>query len=372
MERTVNQFQIQAVNRKIDLKLDIVKPNPQPPNGGTDKDMEAGFGSELFLVVGDDLKLGQVMRNLISNALKFTPIDGTIQVTAAFVPEGLPEVEARPLNDEDSLSGSHQRAGSVQIMVKDSGIGLSSDQLQQLFTEGVQFDANRLQHGGGSGLGLAIAKGIVEQHRGTIRAESEGNGRGTTFIIELPLYEFSASEIDLDDDSFKLCSEQTDNTAAETEAPEEAKKVKQQRRILVAEDSPSSLKMLMRLLERAGHICAPAENGRQAVDAIKADLLAMQANPDHEPFDTVLMDHEMPLIKGPEATKMIRAMGYPGTIIGVTGNVLPEDIEFFKAHGADEVLPKPISLAKISAFWERQERGENTIGSSKRLSVHRK
>jgi len=109
--------------------------------------------------------------------------------------------------------------------------------------------------------------------------------------------------------------------------------------------------MLVRLLERAGHACAPATNGEVAVEAITADLRASAANPDHVPFDTILMDFEMPILTGPEATKKIRKMGFKGTIMGVTGNVLSEDVQFFKDHGADEVLAKPISLDEIKAHW---------------------
>jgi CheY-like chemotaxis protein len=115
---------------------------------------------------------------------------------------------------------------------------------------------------------------------------------------------------------------------------------------LVVEDSDSSRKMLVRLFERAGHTCVMAVNGQDAVHAMTTDLAATEENPSHVPFNTVLMDFEMP-----------RAMGYKATILGVTGNVLSEDVDYFMAHGADAVLPKPISLKLLKDYWgEKQDK----------------
>lgn len=354
VEKTVNQFGIQAVNRKVELKLDMVR-----PAGETIADEENAESADPYNVVGDSIRLSQVLRNVISNALKFTPEDGLIQVTARYNPNGLPD--AAPMLLEDEAVPSHDRAGSISISVKDSGVGLSRDQLSRLFSEGVQFDANRLQHGGGSGLGLNIAKGLVEQHSGVIFADSEGLGHGTTFTVELPLYEFTEQELkDLEDDKDSETEPTTANssTASRVDAAGQvtaaAPKI---RRVLVAEDSASSRKMLMRLLERVGHTCVPAGNGKEAVDEIKKDMQAQSYDPGHVPIDSVLMDYEMPLLRGPDATQRIRALGYKGIILGVTGNVLSEDVEFFMQHGANEVMPKPVSLKKIQKYWKDHENG---------------
>jgi signal transduction histidine kinase/CheY-like chemotaxis protein len=334
----VSHFQIQAVNKNVELKLDIGKPKPRDSS-----DVESGepdYSSRLN-VLGDDVRLGQVIRNVVSNALKFTPPDGTIEVITSHVENGLPDAE--PLrNDDGELECAYPRAGSIQIRVRDEGVGLDKDQLDELYTEGVQFNANKLQHGGGSGLGLVIAKGVVEQHGGTITAESAGHGKGSTFIVELPLYEYPTEE----------AKQQENEKEKEKESTALQDSVFQRRRLLVVEDADSSRKMLVRLLERAGHTCGMAVNGEDAVHAMTTDLAATEANPSHVPFDTVLMDFEMPLLNGPEATKRIREMGCKATILGVTGNVLSEDIDYFMAHGADEVLPKPISMKLLKAYWD--------------------
>jgi CheY-like chemotaxis protein len=303
--------------------------------------------------VGDDVRLSQVIRNLISNALKFTPPDGTIEVTASHVKNGLPK--AQPLIVEGEMACTHPRAGSFRLSVKDSGVGLSEEQLQLLFTEGVQFDANKLQHGGGSGLGLCIAKGIVDQHNGSIWVESEGHGHGTAFVIELPLYEFPIEESKLKGD--KSTASKTDTTTSSQDEHVGWRP----RRILVAEDSVSSRKMLIRLLDRAGHTCIAAANGKEAVLTVTADMAEAEENPNHVPVDTILMDFEMPLLTGPEATKEIRQMGFKGTILGVTGNVLSEDVDFFKEQGADDVLGKPISMDRLNDCWEKHQKRRGRI-----------
>eukprot|EP00980_Cylindrotheca_fusiformis_P030106 scaffold24377_cov132-Cylindrotheca_fusiformis.AAC.4 len=352
--KTVNQFGIQAANRKLELKLNIER-----PSGLTIPDVEEGESHDPYNVIGDSIRLSQVIRNLISNALKFAPENSTIRVSATYLPNGLPN--AKPMLLGDEATPSHERAGSLQLCVKDKGVGMSKEQLERLFSEGVQFDANRLQHGGGSGLGLNIAKGLVEQHSGTIKADSPGLGLGTTFTVELPLYEFQEEELKkaIDDRDSTTAPSSSNATRIDFSGEVESNKP-MTRRVLVAEDSASSRKMLIRLLERAGHTCVPASNGREAVDIMKEDLLAIQANANHVPIDTVLMDFEMPLLRGPDATKRIRTLNYKGIILGITGNVQSEDVEYFMKHGADEVFPKPVSLKEIQRFWRGYEKFTST------------
>ena len=147
-----------------------------------------------------------------------------------------------------------------------------------LFGEGVQFDANKLQHGRGSGLGLNIAKGIVEQHSGTISAYSQGHGYGTTLTIELPLFVFeSGDDTTAHDDTCntKEIARADIRTIPDQAAPpitQTSNHYVTSRKILVVEDSDSSRKMLIRLLERTGHSCIAASNGQQAIDEVKTDM----------------------------------------------------------------------------------------------------
>jgi signal transduction histidine kinase/CheY-like chemotaxis protein len=371
--KTVQQFQIQAINRRVDMRFELVGKDTQEIVSTYDVEGAAypKHTKDGKRVVGDAVRLGQVLRNIISNALKFTPAEGSVIVMAEYIKKGLSH--AKPVMDGEYIACNHPRAGSVRITVTDSGVGLTAEQLSQLFAEGVQFDANKLQHGGGSGLGLNIAKGIVEQHQGVIHAESQGANTGTTFVIELPLYDFPSDEVtsEFSDES------KGSNDCAPTEATSDVSDSQNHDttgpiKILVAEDSTSSRKMLIRLLERSGYECVPAANGQEAVDVIQKDLAAYDKDPTtHQMIDTVLMDFEMPLVTGPEATKKIRRMGYKGLVIGVTGNVLDEDIEFFMQRGADDVMPKPVSLKGLKSVWSKLAAASEGTGMKKSPSAQR-
>ncbi|GAX27936.1 hypothetical protein FisN_21Hh286 [Fistulifera solaris] len=336
VHRTSSQFQIHANNKHV--TMDLVFPQVSldtMDQGRVIKEFEH------LLVIGDDMKLSQCLRNLISNALKFTPESGIVTIETSYMPNGLPNVQST----EYCFKGDvFPRSGSVRISVKDTGPGMSSEQQEQLFQEFVQFDPNKLQAGGGSGLGLCIAKEIIEQHKGSILATSEGLGKGSTFIIELPLYSFP---IYREDSSCR----QSNQTSVSEEISDLIANF--HHHILVVDDVLSNRKFLAKLLERAGHTVQVAKNGQEAIDAVKDDLEKLQSER-HVPFDTILLDSEMPVLCGPEAAKSIRELRHPATIVGCTGNVLPEDVAYFKSCGAATVLPKPIKISMLESFWREQ------------------
>ena len=175
--------------------------------------MESGVVSRLdelptrirdLRVLGDTPKIRQVLRNLISNAIKFTPEDGSITLTVSYSAKEMAKkkVKYRRLSvfmEKFTLnSGEEMQAiptGYFQLNVRDSGVGMSEDQISRLFGEGVQFNANDLQSGKGSGLGLFIARNLVLQHKGDLSASSEGIGNGAVFKLQLPLYQWNVTSI---------------------------------------------------------------------------------------------------------------------------------------------------------------------------------
>jgi CheY-like chemotaxis protein len=239
------------------------------------------------------------------------------------------------LKNRDDVT--YPSSGYMSVAVTDTGAGMSKVQLSKLFRDGVQFNVNELQAGQGSGLGLYIAKGIVEQHDGTVVASSEGLGCGTTFTMILPLFQ-------VPDDKPKpnlARSELSDDTGRRTSRRNHSTYL----RILVVDDSGTNRKLLKRLLHNHGHTVSDAENGQEAVEVMD------QARNNGQPFDCILLDYEMPVMNGPDACREMRALGCDSFIVGVTGNVMAEDVALFKECGANGVLPKPFKLTELDQLW---------------------
>ena len=229
------------------------------------------------------------------------------------------------------------RAGSIAVMVRDSGVGLSESQLAEICTEGTQFNANLLQAGQGSGLGLYISKGLAQQHGGDLTVTSEGLGKGANFCLELPLYRLSLPQTPPPTHlHLNPLQEQKDGKG---DFSSQIQHVMHTQRILVVDDAVSNRKLLMRLLKARGFLCEQAEDGQQALDVYRA----LRDRGEH--VDTVVMDYEMPVMDGPTATRTLRQqLGCTCLIVGVTGNLLPDDVDHFKRQGADAVLGKPLNV----------------------------
>ena len=267
----VKPFFVQA--RQAEVKL-LLKMLPFTQDGASQEQEDE---ARHLLTIGDSVKLGQVVRNLVSNAVKFTPKGGTITVTAEWHQDGLPEVQF----DESDLP----RAGSLVVEVVDSGAGLSAENQQKLFMEGVQFNANALQAGGGSGLGLYIAKGVVNLHAGTLTAHSEGEGHGTTFQLELPLLR-SDELVGQDEESQ---GEMRSNTTVPLRQVEASASV---RTVLVVDDSAPSRKVVCRLLANAGYECHQVTDGLHCLELMEK---LMAGEGERSGVDLILMDFEMPV-----------------------------------------------------------------------------
>lgn len=186
----------------------------------------------------------------------------------------------------------------------------------------------------GSGLGLYVTKGLIEQHQGSLSAYSEGLGKGTTFTVELPFFTRLTS---------KEAYFQEDRREISISEIEEAKEGRPKSlRILVVDDAAMNRKLLSRLLEKSGHVCEQAADGDEACRIVKES---------EEIFDTILMDKEMPSCDGPTAVKRLRSMGCDCLIIGLTGSVLPEDVDIFTQSGTDHILAKPFKQEELESLW---------------------
>jgi CheY-like chemotaxis protein len=227
-----------------------------------------------------------------------------------------------------------EKTGSVQVEVIDTGTGTSQEQLARLFRDGIQFNVNDLQAGNGSGLGLYISKGLAEQHGGTLDVSSKGLGFGTTFTLTLPLYYVPNSA-----EQVMAMEEGHNEESAAALSPVVAPPL----RMLVVDDVSTNRKLLARLCTKHVHSVTQAADGQEALDQV---ALAMERG--GTLFDTILMDYEMPVMNGPTATREIRALGCDAFIVGITGNLFAEDVNFFKSCGANAVLPKPFDFEELA------------------------
>lgn len=244
------------------------------------------------------------------------------------------------------------KTGSIRICVKDSGYGISADDLQKLFKEGLQFRANQLQAGGGSGLGLWIAKGITELHRGTLVATSAGEGKGTTFLLELPVGNVHLAKKASARISAKNVNSviPENNTHAVVDVEVNGAKSDHTLNVvnlLCVDDSAPSRKLMVKMLQRRGYTCYQACDGIDCLEKVK--LLTDEGIA----IDAVLMDYEMPNLNGPDATRELIKRGCNSVVIGITGNVLPEDIKTFVDSGAYDVLGKPLIIEQLERLFSR-------------------
>ena len=253
---------------------------------------------------GDPGRLRQVLGNLLSNALKFTPRGGRIRVTA------------------DQLT-AHGAEPQLRLQVQDSGVGISPQQQTTIFDAFTQADASTARRYGGSGLGLAICSRLVRLMGGRLDLQS-ALGQGSTFTVTLPLGDSVADTGPLS-------------------APAELHEVAQAGSrfaglcVLVAEDHPVNELLMTQLLKRLDCTVRLARDGQQAVEQWARGGV-----------DLVLMDVQMPGSNGLEATRQIRdqeiRQGLPHTpIVAVTANAMNGDRETCLAAGMDGYTPKPVS-----------------------------
>ncbi|MFA9186627.1 ATP-binding protein [Flavobacterium sp. FBOR7N2.3] len=277
-------FAIKAQQKEIDFKISIDKELPTVLNG-------------------DSVRITQILFNLISNSIKFTPAKGKIRLKIKFQDE------------EDDFY-------IVKITVRDSGIGIPADKLPKIFVPFAQ-----LEDVSGTGLGLTIIKKIVDIMKGDIQVKSE-EGVGTKFSVVLPFpkndYYFSVSKSLLD---------------KEQNTPDPVNKDRRIR-VLLAEDNRINQILVQKVLSKFDMDCVAVANGKLAVDAVV-----------QEDFDLVLMDLMMPVMNGYEATSAIRSLRNHAKknipIIALSAVVTASVTDACKAVGVDQYISKPFDSDEL-------------------------
>ncbi|MFI5346371.1 MAG: response regulator [Elusimicrobiota bacterium] len=267
---------------------------------------DAGEASSWELL-GDPTRLRQVLLNLLANAVKFTA-QGEVAAEVAVLSRSEGSVE-------------------LEFSVRDTGIGIGSDQGGRLFTPFTQGDGSTTRRYGGTGLGLAISKSLVELMGGTMGFDSD-LGKGARFW-------------------FRLRFDRADSAAPVADAPAPSGR-RDRLRVLVVEDNPLNRRLLEKQLERLGCPCESAGDGRSALDLLR-----------RENFGLILLDCQMPGLDGFATAAEIRKMEAGKSrvpIIAITANATDEDRRRCFDAGMDDFVPKPVTLEPLSAALNRWDR----------------
>ncbi len=255
------------------------------------------------MVLGDELRLQQILSKLVSNAIKFTE-KGRVEVHASL------------------------HAGKLHVRVRDTGVGMSPEQLETVQAAFQQADSGNTRRFGGLGLGITIAQQLVALMRGEFSIEST-LGQGTTVCVALPLTPAVADT--------EPPVRPTQPTEPQPPAP-----ALPPLNILIVDDVPLNLKILGKLLMSAGHRVSAVTSGKAAISAFLKS-----------PFDVILMDIQMPEMTGLEATKAIRQLENdhqrPRTpVIAVTASTLIETQDAAELAGMDGFVGKPVMLSTLT------------------------
>lgn len=278
---------------------------------------------DVHRVIGDEMRLSQVIINFISNANKFTPAGGTVSVTF------------RQMNRLDGMV-------HLMIRVRDTGKGIKEDFISKIFRPFEQEDASTAHNYGGSGLGMAIADSMIKLMNGEILVESE-EGKGTEFSVylALPIAEEETGSF-LTEDSRETIDEEEMRRAAENFTMEGL-------HILLAEDNDINAEIAMEILAMQGAVIERACNGKEAVEKFEGSSIGT--------YDVILMDIQMPEMDGWEATRMIRQMDRGDAnlpIFAMSANAFVEDRRRSMEAGMNGHINKPVNYDEL-----RREIGEH-------------
>ena len=307
IQDVVSFMQPQALDRGLELFVELKSPIPET-------------------IETDPTRLRQILMNLIGNSIKFTE-HGGVKVLVHFTNQPM---EPRVEPDQSDAAPAPNR---IQVQVMDTGIGIDDVQRQKLFHPFTQADASTTRRFGGTGLGLTISRRLSRMLGGDIFSSSQA-GLGSIFTVEIGI-----GNANLD----RMITVLTPQTPVHLESKSKIQSEDPQQiihnaktSVLVAEDGEDNQRLMVHHLTRAGMKITVANNGHEAVD------LAIAAQKQGRAPDVILMDMQMPVMDGYEATEKLRSLGWKGAIIAITAHAMNGDRDRCMKSGCDEYLTKPI------------------------------
>jgi len=280
---------------------------------------------------GDELRIKQILNNLLSNAFKFTD-EGTVRLDVSVEPE-----------DHGAQSGCDS---TLLLTIADTGQGMTPDQIDHLFAEYTRFNVDVNRSVEGTGLGMNITHRLVSMMDGKITVESE-YGKGTTVRVCLPQKRVGGECIGkaLSDKLRRFCVDST--TGSRTQFTREYMPYG---KVLIVDDVESNLYVARGLMAPYGLAIDIANSGFEAIEKIKAG----------EVYDIIFMDHMMPQMDGLEAARLIRAQGYTQPMVALTANAVIGQAEIFMTNGFDDFISKPIDIRQLNSTLNRLVRDKQT------------
>lgn len=275
-------------------------------------------------IYSDPVRLRQILVNLVGNAIKFTEL-GSVRMSVGF----------------------NRSSNTLSIAVEDSGIGMTSRQVEHLFEAFQQADQSTTRRFGGSGLGLNISKRLAEMLGGDITADSQ-YGKGSVFTVTVGAGDTSASSWDGTPSADAVISTSNAKSLTQTSSGKsEPEKVLEGLRVLLVEDGPDNQRLIGHILRKAGAMVDVVENGRLAVEALTIDgsLAGDLLSP--PPFHLILCDMQMPVMDGYATAKLLREKGLRVPIVALTAHNMAGDLEKCLRHGCDAHASKPIERSKL-------------------------
>ena len=282
-------------------------------------------------ITTDPTRLRQILFNLVGNACKFTETGGIRMVVRL--------VEAQ--------FGTH----SLEFSVHDTGIGMTEEQIERIFSPFLQGESSTTRRFGGTGLGLTISRRLAGMLGGDI-ALSSVPGEGSIFVATVATGPLGGIPIL---DASQLSAAGREEPSLAVRKPQ----VTLDCRILLVEDGPDNQRLISFLLTKAGAEVVLAENGREAFERVLAEWPGLDGSTDHpaEPFDLILMDIQMPVMDGHEATRRLRKSGWKGPIIALSAHAMEHEIRRIREAGCNDYMGKPIQRDKLLGLIDQYVSG---------------